>query len=74
MKKYQKQLLSLLAGGVLGYLVYYFFLINTLSLFFTTGLLSIVSSALFLLLSIVDCAAIIYLFWKNGSVGGCWCC
>ena len=29
MKKYQKQLLSLLAGAVLGYLVYYFFLIKT---------------------------------------------
>ena len=29
MKKYQKQLLSLLAGAVLGYLVYYFFLTFT---------------------------------------------
>lgn len=65
MKKYQKQLLSLLAGAVLGYLVYYFFLINTLSLFFTTGLLSIVSSALFLLLSIVGCAAILYLLLEK---------
>ena len=63
MKKYQKQLLSLLAGAVLGYLVYYFFLINTLPSFFTTGLLSIVSSAL--LLSIVGCAAIIYLLLEK---------
>lgn len=65
MRKYQKHLVSLLAGGVLGYLVYYFFLINTLSSFFTTGLLSIVSSALFLLLSIVGCAAIIYLLLEK---------
>jgi len=28
MKKYQKQLVSLVAGAVLGYLVYYFFLIT----------------------------------------------
>ena len=65
MKKYQKQLVSLLAGAVLGYLVYYFFLINTLSLFFTPGLLSIVSSALFLLLSMVGCAAIISLLLEK---------
>lgn len=65
MKKYQKQLVSLLAGAVLGYLGYYFFLINTLSSFFKTGLLSIVSSALFLLLSIVGCAAIIYLLLEK---------
>ena len=65
MKIYQKQLVSLLAGAVLGYLVYYFFLINTLSSFFTTGLLSIVSSALFLLLSMVGCAAIIYLLLEK---------
>ena len=65
MKKYQKQLASLLAGAVLGYLVYYFFLINTLSSFFTTGLLSIVSSALFLLLSMAGCAAIIYLLLEK---------
>ena len=65
MKKYQKQLVSLLAGAVLGYLGYYFFLINTLSSLFTTGLLSIVSSALFLLLSIVGCAAIICLLLEK---------
>ena len=65
MKKYQKQLVSQLAGAVLGYLVYYFFLINTLSSLFTTGLLSIVSSALFLLLSIVGCAAIICLLLEK---------
>lgn len=65
MKKYQKQLASLLAGAVLGYLVYYHFFMEVLILFFTSGFLYMAVSALFLLLSIVGCAAIIYLLLEK---------
>ena len=65
MKKYQKQLLSLLAGAVLGYLVYYYFFMEVLVLFFTSGFLYMAVSALFLLLSMVGCAAIIYLLLEK---------
>ena len=65
MKKYQKQLVSLLAGAVLGYLVYYHFFMEVLILFFTSGFLYMSVSALFLLLSIVGCAAIIYLLLEK---------
>ena len=39
MKKYQKQLVSLLAGGVLGYLVYYHFFMDVILLIAHEGFL-----------------------------------
>ena len=55
MKKITKQLISLLAGGIIGYLLYYHFFMEVLVLFFTSGFLYMAVSALFLLLSIVGC-------------------
>ena len=65
MKKITKQLISLLAGGIIGYLLYYHFFMEVLVLFFTSGFLYMAVSALFLLLSIVGCAAIIYLLLEK---------
>lgn len=59
MKKYQKQLLSLLAGTVLGYLLYYHFFMDVILLIAHEGFLAM------LLLSIVGCAAIIYLLLEK---------
>ncbi len=65
MKKYQKQLVSLLAGAVLGYLVYYYFFMNNTRPVFHDWFSVYGGDALFLLLSIVGCAAIIYLLLEK---------
>lgn len=46
MKKITKQLISLLAGGIIGYLLYYHFFMEVLVLFFTSGFLYMAVSAL----------------------------
>ena len=65
MKKYQKQLLSLLAGGVLGYLLYYHFFMDVILLIAHEGFLYMIINIAMLLLSIVGCAAIIYLLLEK---------
>ena len=64
MKKYQKQLLSLLAGAVLGYLLYYHFFMDVILLIAHEGFLYMIINIAMLLLSIVGCAAIIYLGYQ----------
>ena len=53
MKKYQKQLVSLLAGAVLGYLVYYHFFMDVILLIAHEGFLYMIINIAMLLLSIV---------------------
>ena len=65
MKKYQKQLVSLLAGAVLGYLVYYYFFMDVILLIAHEGFLYMIITIAMLLLSIVGCAAIIYLLLEK---------
>ena len=65
MKKYQKQLLSLLAGTVLGYLLYYHFFMDVILLIAHEGFLYMIINIAMLLLSIVGCAAIIYLLLEK---------
>ena len=65
MKKYQKQLVSLLAGDVLGYLVYYLFFMDVILLIAHEGFLYMIINIAMLLLSIVGCAAIIYLLLEK---------
>ena len=65
MKKYQKQLVSLLAGAVLGYLVYYHFFMDVILLIAHEGFLYMIINIAMLLLSIVGCAAIIYLLLEK---------
>ena len=65
MKKYQKQLLSLLAGAVLGYLLYYHFFMDVILLIAHEGFLYMIINIAMLLLSIVGCAAIIYLLLEK---------
>ena len=65
MKKYQKQLVSLLAGAVLGYLLYYHFFMDVILLIAHEGFLYMIINIAMLLLSIVGCAAIIYLLLEN---------
>ena len=65
MKKYQKQLVSLLAGAVLGYLLYYHFFMDVILLIAHEGFLYMIINIAMLLLSIVGCAAIIYLLLEK---------
>ena len=74
MKKYQKQLISLFAGAVPGYLLYYYFFIEVLALFFTDGFFYLAISIAVLIMCVVGCAAIIYVIWQKRIVNGCLFC
>lgn len=65
MKKYQKQLISLFAGAVPGYLIYYYFFIEVLALFFTDGFFYLAISIAVLIMCVVGCAAMIYVIWQK---------
>lgn len=65
MKKYQKQLISLFAGAVLGYLLYYYFFIEVLALFFTDGFFYLAISIAALIMCVIGCAAMIYVIWQK---------
>ena len=67
MKKYQKQLVSLLAGGVLGYLVYYHFFMDVILLIAHEGFLYMIINIAMLLPCPSLAAPPSSTFWKNGS-------
>lgn len=60
MKKRSKAIISVVAGGVLGYLLYYYFFIEVLAIFFTSGFFYVIVSLAFLAMSIVGCISLLY--------------
>lgn len=65
MKTVKKQLISLLLGAIIGYLLYYHFFMDVILLIAHEGFLYMIINIAMLLLSIVGCAAIIYLLLEK---------
>ena len=61
----KKQLISLLLGAIIGYLLYYHFFMDVILLIAHEGFLYMIINIAMLLLSIVGCAAIIYLLLEK---------
>ena len=60
-------MISVVAGGVLGYLLYYYFFIEILAIFFTDGLAYVLVSLAFLAMSIGGCISVLYVILSGDT-------